>query len=160
MVELKHKADGRPTRLGQLRIAERARVLAGQTHAPTRGRLEQADDVEQGALARPRGALQGNELCRPQAQANAVEHLVLDRGAHVVALTDVAKLKDVIRIRTHAPMACAGSMRAARRAGMKADSRPITQASALATSARSSWALYMGLPSGLLKMCENSTKRP
>jgi hypothetical protein len=45
---------------------------------------------------------------------------------------------------------------------MYADNRPMTQASALAdsTKARSSSALYMALPSGLLKMCENSTSSP
>jgi hypothetical protein len=61
---------------------------------PAVGRSQQADDVEQRALARTRRPLERHELRLAQRQRNAVQHLGLHRRADVVALVDVGELQD------------------------------------------------------------------
>ena len=88
VVELEYEAD---------RVAAQRRApvvvhvpgrLAQQEKFAVARPVEQADQVEQGALARARGAHQRGEVVALQAQVEAVQHLHFGRLADVVTLAD------------------------------------------------------------------------
>ena len=94
MVELKDKADGRAAQLGQPGVVERLGRLAGNFQRARRGPLQQADDVQQRAFARPRRPPQRDKLGLLQGNRNAVQHLGFHLGADVVAAADVGEAED------------------------------------------------------------------
>lgn len=91
---LEHEADGVAAQMRDLGIAERGGILP-LDQEPARGRpVEQADDVEQGALARAGRADQREELAVIELEVDVVQHLGLVRLTDVVGLADLLEPED------------------------------------------------------------------
>ena len=86
VVELEHEAQRQPPLQRQAGIVQFADILAQQAVAPCAGALQQAQDVQQRALARARRADQRDELAAVDAQVQAVQHLHLVGQPGVVGL--------------------------------------------------------------------------
>ena len=74
VVVLKNKADGAVAKLGQLRLGKGGRVLVVQEHPPGSRRLQRAQNIQQGALARAAGTHDRHVLAARQIQRNSLQH--------------------------------------------------------------------------------------
>src|SRR5690606_38108955 len=77
VVELEHEADMLGTPAGQLAGLELVDTLAVDADAAGGGRIQAADQVQQGGLARARRAHQGEEIATLDVEVDAVQHLDL-----------------------------------------------------------------------------------
>ena len=94
IVILEHEADAVAAELGDRGIVELAGFLPLDEQTAARRPIEQADDVEQGALARSRRPDQGHEFAALQRQIDIVQHLDLDRRADIVGLAHAFEAQD------------------------------------------------------------------
>ncbi|MNT65500.1 hypothetical protein D3C72_2034890 [compost metagenome] len=98
MVELEHEADHLVAQMGALFVVHRPGRLAEQVQLAGAGRVEQADDVEQGALARAGRADQRRQFAAHQTQVERMQHLQLQRRAGVVGLAQALQTKHFLAI--------------------------------------------------------------
>ena len=89
MMELENKADIIVAEAGQLRFAVAEHILTIDVQLPRRRCIDGAENIQQSALAYPRGAHNHGDLRLENIQVHPPEHLHLI-GAGVVGFTDVA----------------------------------------------------------------------
>ena len=94
VVELEDEADGLAAQPRAGLVVERAGWLAEQFDLALGGRIELAQQVQQGRLARTRRANECGELAAAQLEAEAVQHLDLAGQADVVALANAVEAQD------------------------------------------------------------------
>jgi hypothetical protein len=92
VVELENEAEHRAPAQGETGIVKPARLFALDPVATGGQAFEQADNVEQRALARARRADKRDELAAVDGKGNAVQHFSLVGQAQVVALVDADEL--------------------------------------------------------------------
>ncbi|MCC2633338.1 MAG: hypothetical protein K0S48_1224 [Ramlibacter sp.] len=126
VVELEHEPQRAPAAQRELRVVQRVHLLAQQAVAARRHGFQQPEDVQQRALAGAGRPHQRGELAAGDAQLQPVQHLGFVRPAQVVALANTGQGD---QLGLHIRIACAGSIAAARRAGMIAASTPQATAS-------------------------------
>jgi hypothetical protein len=97
VVELEHKAQGLAAQAGQPVVVLPVHGLAGQLVGAAVVALQQAQDVEQGALARSRGANEGGKLAALDLQVDAVQHLDLAGQSLVVDLAHAGQVDQGLR---------------------------------------------------------------
>src|SRR4051794_17972704 len=75
MVELEYETDLAVADSAQGPIGKAHGVLALEKHAPGRGMIEQSQDMQEGALPHPGGALDGDETAGPDGKIEITEQL-------------------------------------------------------------------------------------
>ena len=75
LVELEDEADVLVAESGQLLATEAARLRAVYNEAPAIRRVQRADNLEQGGLARAAGAYDRHDLARVDGQVDSLQHL-------------------------------------------------------------------------------------
>jgi hypothetical protein len=93
VVELEHKAQRGATAQRQGLVIDPHHLFAFDPVAARGHALEQAQDVQQGALARPGGTDEGHQFTAGDVERHAVQHLRLVGQADVVAFADRAELQ-------------------------------------------------------------------
>src|SRR3546814_6868575 len=93
VVELEHEADVVAAPLRQLAGAHAVDARAVDLDLAAAGRVQAADQVEQGGLARTRGTHQRDEVALVDVQVQAVQHGDLLRAA-LVGLGEVARSEE------------------------------------------------------------------
>src|SRR5690606_21123776 len=84
VMELVDETEAGITQLAPLALLQRRHLLAGQPDFPGAGRIQPAEHVQQGGLARTRAADDGNALARPQTKIDGVEDLQALRPDRIV----------------------------------------------------------------------------
>src|SRR5690625_32000 len=100
VVELKDEADVVASVIRQSRFVGVGEVDVAVHDAAAAGRIEAAEDVEEGGFAAARGAEQHDEFARVEVEIDAPQRVHLDL-THIVDLREVAHLKDDVALHHH-----------------------------------------------------------
>ena len=103
-----------PAQAGRLRVVQAARLPSFDQQPAGIWRVEQADHVQQRALARARRSDQRRELAAREAQIDAVQHLGLERSAGVVGLAHALQKQGLAGLSHGSPPPDRAARRAAR----------------------------------------------